>query len=80
MKKNDKQAEVKRLMILISANIRECRKQAGMTQEKLAELAEINEKYLSAIENGKEKNLSIGYIVSIAQALRVSFYDLVSEK
>jgi len=79
MKKNDKQAEIKRLMTLVGVNIRECRKQAGVTQEKLAELAEINEKYLSAIENGKEKNLSIGYIVSIAHALGVSFADLVRE-
>ena len=79
MKMKDKEAEVKRLVALVGANIRAYRKDANMTQEKLSELAEVNEKHLSAIENGREGNLSIGYIVSVALALGVSFSDLVKE-
>lgn len=79
MQKKDKEAEVKRLVALVGANIRAYRKDANMTQEKLSELAGVNEKHLSAIENGRESNLSIGYIVSVALALGVSFADLVKE-
>lgn len=79
MQKKEKETEVKRLVALVGANIRDYRKSANMTQEKLSELAGVNEKHLSAIENGRESNLSIGYIVSVALALGVSFEDLVKE-
>jgi transcriptional regulator with XRE-family HTH domain len=65
---------------LIGANIREHRKNLGMTQERLAELADINEKYLSSVENGNEANLSIGYIVSVAVAMQLPLLTLLVEK
>lgn len=72
--------ETKRVVSLIGANIREHRKKLGMTQERLAELADINEKYLSSIENGNEANLSIGYIVSVAIAMELPLLTLLVEK
>lgn len=68
----------KELILLIGSNIRTIRKQKGITQEQLSEVADINEKFLSSVENGKETNLSVGYIMSIAIALDVTFEDLIS--
>jgi len=63
----------------IGRNIRVARKQSGLTQELLAENADINPKHLSAVENGKSENLSIGYIVAIAMALGVDYTDLLTQ-
>ena len=70
--------ETKRLVALVGSNIRSYRKAKGLTQEKLAELADINEKYLSSIENGNEANLSIGYLVAVATAMELSPFALMS--
>ncbi|MEY2878912.1 MAG: hypothetical protein RLZZ15_1292 [Verrucomicrobiota bacterium] len=48
--------------------IRAQREAAGISQEKLAESADITYQYLSAVENGKE-NFSIGVLESLARAL-----------
>ena len=71
--------EIKKLVSLIGSNISRRRKELGMTQERLAELADINEKYLSSIENGREANLSIGYLVRISSAMDISFLELIPE-
>ena len=64
---------------LIGDAIRLHRKAARLTQEKLAELAELNPKYLGEIERG-EKIISIEALLRIARAvktpIRKFFYDV----
>jgi transcriptional regulator with XRE-family HTH domain len=53
---------------LIGEAIRLHRKEAGLTQEKLAERADLNPKYLGEIERG-EKIISIEALLRIAKAV-----------
>ncbi len=63
----------------IGENIKALRIAQGMTQERLAELANINEKHLSDIELAKQ-NISIDYLCKIAAALEASVEFLVGAK
>ncbi len=63
----------------IGANVRQYRLEQGLTQEKLAEAASISEKNLSALENGRLDNISIGYLIDIADALGIDFLHLIDE-
>ncbi|KGO85359.1 transcriptional regulator [Flavobacterium rivuli WB 3.3-2 = DSM 21788] len=58
--------------------IKELRKQKGISQEKLANLAEIDRTYLPTIEKG-ERNVSIIVIEKLANALGVTIRDLFDE-
>jgi transcriptional regulator with XRE-family HTH domain len=55
---------------LIGNAIRLYRKNAGLTQEKLAEAVDLNPKYLGEIERG-EKIISIEALLRIAKAVKV---------
>lgn len=57
--------------------VRSIRKNQNVSQEKLAELAELDRTYISDIENGK-RNVSIETVFKIAKALNtpmVSFFE-----
>lgn len=56
---------------LVQENIKKYRLQAGLTQEKLSELAGISCDYLSEIERGK-KAPSLKRFIAIAEALNIS--------
>lgn len=58
--------------------IKELRKLKGLSQEKLANLAEIDRTYLPTIEKG-ERNVSILMIEKLAIALGVNIKDLFDE-
>lgn len=58
--------------------IKELRKQKGLSQEKLANLAEIDRTYLPTIEKG-ERNVSIEVVEKLAIALEVKIKDLFDE-
>jgi len=58
--------------------IKELRKFKGLSQEKLANLAEIDRTYLPTIEKG-ERNVSITVIEKLANALGVKIKDLFDE-
>jgi len=59
------------VLLTLGANIRECRMQRGISQEKLAELASLHRTYVGGIERG-ERNVSLLNIVKIAHALGVA--------
>ena len=61
----------------IGRGIRILRETAELSQEKLAEGADITYQYLSAIENGKE-NFSIGILEALARALGLDVESLVA--
>jgi len=61
---------------ILGENIRVARKQCGLSQEKLAEKADLNTTYISDVERGEE-NISVDALVRIANALKVPLADLM---
>ena len=55
----------------IGANVYRARVRVGLTQERLAEKAELDLRFLQRVERGKT-NLSIATLVSLADALDVT--------
>jgi transcriptional regulator with XRE-family HTH domain len=60
----------------VGFNIRRVREEQGLTQEKLAELADLHRAYIGQIERG-EKNIGLKNLEKIAKALKVSIKDLL---
>jgi transcriptional regulator with XRE-family HTH domain len=60
---------------LLGKRIRNLRKAQGMTQQKLGDKADIDYKYIGAIERG-EKNPSTDNLAKIAASLKVELYEL----
>ena len=56
-------------------NVRKARKQKGLSQEKLAQLAKLHRTYIWNVERW-EKNISLENIVKIAKALEIKAKDL----
>ena len=59
----------------LGRNLRAARQKRGLTQEKLAELAELDPTYISGIERGI-RNPSLLSLLRIAVSLRVPVADL----
>ena len=64
--------------VILGKEIRVQRKRAGLTQEKLAEKAELHPNYLGRVERGEEQ-VSIASLRRIAKALGVRVRDLVRD-
>jgi transcriptional regulator with XRE-family HTH domain len=62
---------------LFAANMRRIRTAKHLTQEKVAEAAELHPNYISSVERG-ERNISICNIARIANALGVPMAELVA--
>jgi transcriptional regulator with XRE-family HTH domain len=60
----------------LGVTIRRLRRQRGLSQEALADLAQIDRSYMSSIERGR-RNLSVLNVARIASALRVPLCDLL---
>ena len=56
--------------------IRAFRKQSGLTQEKLAEKADLHHNFIGEVERGNME-VSLGSLLKIAKALGVRVRDLV---
>jgi transcriptional regulator with XRE-family HTH domain len=57
-------------LVAFGTGVRETRKQKGISQEKLAELASLHRTYIGGVERG-ERNVSLINIVRIAHALEI---------
>jgi transcriptional regulator with XRE-family HTH domain len=57
-------------------HIRDFRKQAGMSQERLAEVCGLHRTYVGAVERG-ERNVSLLNIVTLAHALNIKPAELL---
>jgi len=66
---------VEDLFARIGKNIRKYRKARGMTQEQLAEAAELSAYFVGSIERG-QATVSVRSLDQVARALRVSLKDL----
>lgn len=64
------------LLKLLGERIRAIRKERNITQERLAELADLNLSYMSEIERG-QANVSLCIVNSIAEALGTSVAELL---
>jgi y4mF family transcriptional regulator len=63
---------------LLGETVRVRRKKAGLTQEKLAEKADLSTIFISRVERGKESP-SVDSLVKIARALGARVRDLVKK-
>jgi len=61
---------------IVGNNIRTYRTHAGLTLEKLAEMADLSWPYLSEVERGRE-NISLDKLAQLAKALNVTLAKLV---
>ena len=57
-------------------NIKRVREEKGMTQEQLAEKANVNRSLLNQLETGKLKNTSINTLQKIADTLNCKIAEL----
>ena len=71
----DKVNKIETVLPIIAANVVKYRKQLGLTQEELANKAEIDRTYIGYIENAKQ-NVSTEILCSIAAALKINLKDL----
>ena len=62
---------------ILGEAIRTSRKDAALSQERLAELADLHPNYVGEVERG-EKNISIDALIRIAHSLKVPMADLVA--
>ena len=63
-------------LLALGLEIREARRQIGMSQEELAHRADLDRSYVGGIERG-EHNLALMSLVKLARALNVKVSDLV---
>ncbi|GAF55073.1 MunI regulatory protein [Psychrobacter sp. JCM 18901] len=63
-------------MIAFGRRVREARKSKGISQERLAEMADIDRSYMGNIERG-EKNITLKKVYDICDALKVDIKELI---
>ena len=61
----------------LSTIVKKLRKKKGLSQEKLARLADVSNNTIVNIEAGKQKNPTIDTLRKIAKALSVGIDDLI---
>jgi transcriptional regulator with XRE-family HTH domain len=63
---------------VVGETIRAHRKQAGLSQEKLAEKADLHHNFIGEVERGNME-ISLGSLLRIAKALKLRVRDLVQD-
>lgn len=66
--------EITMILKKLGERIKKLRKEAGISQEKLAELAGLDRTYINGVENGR-RNISIINMEKICIALEISLVD-----
>ena len=61
---------------IIGEQIRTYRKKAGLTQEKLAEKADLHHNFIGEVERGNQ-DISLGSLVKVANALGIRVSELI---
>lgn len=78
MKNNSHNRKRTPIRIEFGKRVREKRYDANMTQEELAEKADLHPTYVGSVERG-ERNIALENIVALARALECSSRDLMPE-
>ncbi|MBP1625928.1 MAG: putative transcriptional regulator [Holophagaceae bacterium] len=63
---------------IFASNLRSIRKQKGLSQEDLADLAHLHRTYVGSVERG-ERNISIDNMETLALALDTSLAEMLSD-
>ena len=63
----------------VGLNLQRLRRERGLSQEELADLANIHQTYLSGVERGK-RNPTVTVLQRIAEALGADIEELVSSR
>ncbi len=66
------------ILQLFGNNVQKYRKQKGLSQEKLAELAKVHRTYIGMVERA-ERNITLINMLKIANALGVEIKNLLEE-
>jgi transcriptional regulator with XRE-family HTH domain len=74
-----RQPKTEAILPRIGANIRRAREARGLTQEEAAERAQIDYKRWQRIESGTV-NCTVRTLARVAEALSLSFWDLVRDE
>ena len=61
---------------IFATNLRKARLSLGISQEELAELADLHRTYVGSVERG-ERNISIDNMERLAKALQLKIVDLL---
>ncbi len=67
------------ILKVVGNNVRNYRKQLGLSQEELGDLAGLDRTYVGGIERG-ERNVAVLNIAKLAKALKVKPEKLLMEK
>ena len=62
------------IKILVGKRVKELRNKLGISQEELADLAELDRTYITSVECGR-RNISIVNIEKLAIALNISLHE-----
>lgn len=65
-----------RILVRFGARVREERLKRGLSQERLAELADVHRTYIGMIERA-EKNITLANIEKVAKALSLPVHELL---
>ena len=65
------------IKILVGKRVKELRNKIGISQEELADIAELDRTYITSVECGK-RNISIVNIEKLTKALNVSMSEFFS--
>ena len=68
----------KKILTLLGDNVRKYRKERKLSQEKLAELANVHRTYIGMIERA-EKNVTLLSMEKIAKALNITITKLLEK-
>ena len=67
------------IKLKVGQRIRELRKKLGLSQEALANEAEVDRTYMTDVENGR-RNISVEVLERIISALKVSYCEFFNSK
>jgi transcriptional regulator with XRE-family HTH domain len=67
------------IKLKVGQRIKELRKEVNLSQEALANKAEVDRTYVTDVENGR-RNISVKILEKIIAALEVSFTDFFTSK
>lgn len=70
--------DVPQVLVAFGDAVRKRRADAGMSQEQLAELADLHRTYVGGIERG-ERNVGLLNVARVADALGVTLADLMTD-
>jgi transcriptional regulator with XRE-family HTH domain len=72
----EKRRAAKSARIVFANNVRELRRERGLSQEELAEECGLHRTYVGSVERG-ERNVSIDNMERIAKALQVNLKEML---